>query len=292
MTNLFQQNHLIQSFNRAAATYATAVDLTQEIGQRLLERLDLMRLQPQTIVELGCATGHVSTLLTQRYPDAQVFGIDLAINMLLQAKQTTTALANKLHFICADANVLPFATQSIDFIFSNLMFAWCLPLEALLAELKRILKPQGLLLFTTLGPDTLIELKNCWTSVDNKHSHIHPFLDMHDIGDSLLHAKFLDPVMDMEKLTIHYALLQTLFTDLKNLGMHNTSSQRTQGLTTPRQLALVKENYESYRNSLGKLPATFEVIFGNAWSHDLSESSVNSQNEVIIPITKIKRKHI
>jgi len=289
MPKPFVQKQVIQTFNRAAATYASAIALPKETGLRLVERLDLIRLQPEIIVELGCATGYLSKLLTQRYRHAKVFGVDIAINMVLQAKRQTRRLFSRERFVCADANRLPFADQSVDLVFSNLMLAWCNDIDALLLELRRVLKPNGLFLFTTLGPDTLQELKHCWHNIDH-HLHVHPFLDMHDIGDSLVKAKFLDPVMDMEKLIFNYSQLQLLMRDLKALGMHNIAAEKNKSLTTPRQLQKLNQAYENYRTATAMLPVTFEVIYGHAWSHDLPLSTTTASGEVIIPITKIKKK--
>lgn len=290
MNSPFELKNILQTFNHAASTYATANMVPKEIGQRLLERLELMRLQPAVVVDLGCATGYLGKQLAQRYRNAKILGVDIAINMVKQAKRQTRWLSRE-RFICADANYLPLADQSVDLVFSNLMFAWCRNINTLFNELRRILKPDGLLLFTTLGPDTLLELKHSWREVDH-YQHVHSFLDMHDIGDSLVKAKFLDPVMDMEKIIFTYAQLQTLLNDLKMLGMHNIISDRNKGLTTPRQFAKFTQAYNHYRNSDNTLPATLEIIYGHAWSCELAQSTVNTEGEVIIPITKIKRKHI
>ncbi len=290
MNNPFERKHLIRSFNSAANTYAAAVALPQEIGQRLIERLDLMRLQPNHILELGCATGYLSQQLAKRYPNAKVMGIDIAFKMVAHAKRQSRWLSHE-RFICADANNLPVADHSIDLIFANLTLAWCCNLDALLHELNRALKPQGLLLFTTLGPDTLQELRQSWAELD-RHQHIHPFMDMHDVGDSLVKNSFLDPVMDMEKLTVNYPQIASLIKDLKALGMHNCLTERKKGLTTPRQWQTFIKNYERYRTTADLLPVTFEVLYGHAWSHETTGSTTNNIGEVLIPVSKIKRKHI
>ena len=290
MYKQFEQKQLLLSFNRAANTYASAIALPKEIGLRLFERLDLMRLQPEVIVDLGCATGYLTKELAKRYRKAKVLGIDLAFNMVRHAKAQAGWLSRE-RFINADAYYLPLASQSVDLIFSNLTFAWCIDIDALLIELNRVLKPEGLLLFTTLGPDTLQELKQSWQTID-AYQHLHPFLDMHDIGDSLVKTRFQDPVMDMEKLTVNYSQLSTLMKDIKALGMHNIAVGKNHGLTTPRQLEKLKQAYEKHRDTAGILPTTFEVIYGHAWSHDSITFAANNVGEVMIPVSKIKRKHI
>lgn len=286
---MFSLKAIIHAFNRAAATYATAIALPHEIGQRLLERLTFIRLQPNVILELGCATGHLSQPLQQHYPKAQVLGIDVATPMLTMARRAARWRFKRPSFCGADMHALPLHDNSVDLIFANLTIAWSHNIDILFQELKRVLKPDGLLLFTTLGPDTLQELRKSWQSVDD-YCHVHPFLDMHDIGDSLIKAHFLDPVMDMEKLTVNYSTPSALMRDLKNLGMQNTITHKKQGLTTPRQLTKLVEMYKQlYETTTHQTPATFEVIYGHAWAPLVPFSSMNEQGTVVVPLQNVKK---
>jgi malonyl-CoA O-methyltransferase len=165
--------------------------------------------------------------------------------------------------VCADAVRLPFADGSVELILSNLMLQWCNP-DAVFAEFRRVLAPHGLLSFTTLGPDTLRELRSAWGEVDSR-SHVNQFIDMHDLGDALLRSGFAAPVLDVERYTLTYLDLRRVAADLKAVGAHNATRGRPKGLTGRRQFAAVQTAYEAFRQD-GRLPATYEVVFGHAWT--------------------------
>jgi len=172
----------------------------------------------------------------------------------------------------------------VDLIISNAMFQWCNDLERTFGECRRVLRPGGLLLFTTFGPDTLKELRAAWGQVD-RHSHISPFLDMHDIGDALVRARFADPVMDADRLTLTYDNVQGLMRDLKALGARNATAARPRGLTGRARLAALAAAYECFRRE-GRLPASYEVLYGHAWAPEASASRQVS-GEVAIPVSAI-----
>lgn len=275
-----------QSFNRAAARYDEAAVLQKEVGQRLLERLDYVRLQPECILDLGSGTGLCATALNQRYKKAHVISLDIAPAMLQQAKNKLSWLektfSGKQRFICADADFLPLQDQSVDMIISNLTLQWCPDLDHTFCELRRVLKPDGLLMFTTLGPDTLKELRQSWQAVD-ANIHVHPFVDMHDVGDALLRNRFADPVMDMETITMTYRDARTLMQDLKTLGAHNASPDRPKGLTGRRRLNTMLAAYERFRTD-NVLPATYEVVYGQAWTtHVKTSRQQPSEQELQVP---------
>jgi malonyl-CoA O-methyltransferase len=140
---------------------------------------------------------------------------------------------------------------------------WCNDLPATFVELHRVIKVDGLLMFSTFGPDTLKELRMAFNGVD-KHNHLNRFTDMHDIGDMLIHSGFAEPVMDMEYLTMTYDDVRGVFQDLKSIGAHNTTVGRSRGLMGKDTWGRIVENYERLRSN-GKLPATFEVVYGHAW---------------------------
>jgi malonyl-CoA O-methyltransferase len=252
-----------RAFERAAGSYDAAASLQQEIGSRLLERMDMVRLQPGRILDLGAGTGFFSAELQQRYPDAGVLAFDLALNMLRRTRGRGMD-ADRLQCVCGDGERLPFADDSFDFIFSNLMLQWCLDLERVFTELRRVLAPGGLLMFTTFGPDTLQELRASWSAADG-YTHVNVFPDMHDVGDVLLGTRWAEPVMDTERITVTYRELLTLMQDLKHIGAHNITAGRPRGLTGRQRLAQVTEAYEAYRRD-GVLPASYEVVYGHAWS--------------------------
>ena len=259
-----------RAFERAAATYDEAAVLQDEVGMRLLERLDLVRLQPDSILDLGAGTGKMTAGLMKRYRKARVVAVDIAHSMLQRTRRRGGWL-RRPRCICADAEQLPFAGNSFDLIFSNLMIQWCQPQDTLFGEFHRVLRPGGLLMFTTFGPDTLQELRECWARADDC-VHVNTFADMHDIGDALLQARLADPVVDAERITMTYADARRLMMDLKHIGAHNVTRGRPQGLTGRQRLRRVIEAYENYRQE-GVLPASYEVVYGHAWAPQSGRSS-------------------
>lgn len=252
------------SFDRAARDYDAAAFLQKEVGERLLERLDLMANVPARVLDVGCGTGRPTRELQKRYPKAHVIGVDLAPAMLKQAAKRQPWLGKRAEFICAEASELPLADASFDLIYASLILQWCEDLDATLLEWRRLLKPHGLLLFSTLGPDTLKELRASWSAADG-YNHVNRFLDMHDVGDAIIRAGFVEPVMDVEHITLTYADAAGLMRDLKTIGAHNVTAGRRRGLTGRGRLKAFSDAYEKFRNE-GRLPATYEVVYGTAWA--------------------------
>ena len=218
-----------RAFERAAAGYDSVAVLQKEMATRLLERLNYVRLAPRTILDLGAGTGLAVDELQRRYRQARVLALDFAFPMLRLARRRGSLLRRPT-CLCADAEALPLAEGSIDFIFSNATLQWCNDLDRTFVELRRVLAPGGLLMFTTFGPDTLRELRAAWAQADG-HGHVSPFLDMHDVGDALVRAGFEGPVMDAEQLTLTYQDLGGLINDLRGLGARNATRERSRGLT-------------------------------------------------------------
>ena len=184
---------------------------------------------------------------------------------MLQAAGRQQSWLRRFARLCADAERLPLANGSADLVISNLMLQWCDP-DAVFAEFRRVLAPQGLLTFSTFGPDTLRELRRAWAEVDS-HTHVHQFIDMHDIGDALVRGGFASPVLDVERYTLTYPDVRRVAADLKATGAHNATMGRARGLTGRRQFAAVETAYEALRED-GRLPATYEVVFAHAWTPD------------------------
>ena len=256
------------SFDRAARNYDAAAFLQKEVGERLLERLDLMANVPARVLDVGCGTGRPTRELQQRYPKAHVIGADLAPAMLKLAAKKQPLFGDwfgkRASFVCAEASQLPIADASCDLIYASLVLQWCEDLDATLLEWRRLLRPHGLLLFSTLGPDTLKELRAAWSSVDG-YVHVNRFLDMHDIGDALIRAGFVEPVMDVEHITLTYEHATGLMHDLKSIGAHNVTAGRRRGLMGRGRLQAFSAAYEKFREA-GRLPATYEVVYGTAWA--------------------------
>ena len=283
------------SFDAAAEHYDDVAVLQREIAERILERLDLVKLQPHTILDIGAGTGIATHALSKRYKKSRVIAFDLAPNMLKQARQRGNLLHKLMArrgFICGDAEHLPFADNSVDLIFSSSTLQWCSNLDHTFTELKRILKPGGLLMFSTFGPDTLKELRQSWQAADtnvdenpNKNIHVHDFIDMHDIGDAMLRAGLADPVMDVENFTLTYSDAYQLMRELKTLGAHNVATDRRHSLTGKSRVKKMLAAYETLRSN-GSLPATYEVVYGHAWAAELTSNNSTSR-DINIPLDQL-----
>lgn len=277
------------SFDRAAAEYDAAAVIQREIADRTLERLDVIRLMPGTVLDVGAGTGYCSRALAERYPKSRVVLADVAPRMLQHAR-AEAGLWNRLRqryvYLGADAEALPLADASVDLLFSNLTLQWCVDLDRAFREFRRVLTPGGLLMFTTFGPDTLKELRECWSRVDG-FTHTNAFVDMHDIGDALVRAQFADPVMDMEYLSVTYRDALDLMRDLKQIGAHNATAGRARGLTGRGRLRQVIDAYERYRQD-GVLPATHEVVYGHAWAPEQGVVQHRDGDETTISLGQLR----
>ncbi len=252
------------SFERAAQTYDAAAILQKLVRTEMLSRLDLVKIKPKVILDAGCGTGHASFALQKKFSRAQVLSLDIALGMLRKTHQQQPLL-NKLfrqkNLICADIEQLPIASNCLDMLWSNLALQWCNDLDAAFSEISRVLQPNGLLMFSTFGPDTLKELR---AASHNDNTHVSRFIDMHDIGDALTRAGFSAPVLDVERYTLTYDDVKSVMKDLKAIGAHNATAGRARGLQGRGFLQQLTQQYEQFRLE-GKLPATFEVIYGHAW---------------------------
>lgn len=276
------------AFNRAAGTYDAAAELQREVADRLLERLDWIKVQPAAVLELGCGTGYCTRALERQYRRARVWALDIAEAMLRHTRRRA-GWFSKTRYLCADVERLPLADRSVDMLFSSLTLQWSDNLDATFAEIQRVLRPGGMVMFTTFGPDTLTELRAAWSQVDG-HSHVNRFLDMHDVGDAMLRAGLSDPVMDVDRITVHYAEVRGLMRELKAIGAHNVTAGRPQGLTGRRRFELVEEAYESMRVERG-LPASYEVVYGHAWAGEGggASCSTSSGGETAISLQQLRR---
>ena len=251
------------SFEKAADSYDGAAVLQRQTAQEMLERLELVKNEPQVILDIGCGTGEATALLAKRYKKSKVIALDFAHSMLKHTRRRGSSWLKKQACVCADAEQLPIADASVDLIFSNATLQWCNDLEATFAGWLRVLKPGGLIMFSSFGPDTLKELRQAWATVDGT-SHVSPFLDMHDVGDALLRVGFADPVMDVERMTLTYPNVKGLMRDLKQIGAHNVTADRHRGLTGKGRMQAMTQAYEGFRKD-GQLPASYEVVHGHAW---------------------------
>lgn len=255
-------------FSRIAGVYDRGDFFAREVDRRMQERLDYVRLTPRRIVDLGCSRGASLAGLAARFPAAEVLALDNSQAMLVAGREPRPAWQRLLGLgrrdgqrICGDVERLPLAAGSAGLLWSNLLLHWLdNPLPAL-AEAHRVLEVGGLLMFSTLGPDTLHELRSAFS---DGYAHTQRFTDMHDLGDMLVECGFSDPVMDMEVITLTYDSVDALFAELRAAGSACAMKARRHGLTPPGRLAAMRQAYERLRSD-GRLPATFEVIYGHAW---------------------------
>ncbi len=278
------ENFQIQkSFNRAATSYQSAALLQREVESRLLERLDYMRIVPDVVLDAGAGLCGASEVMASRYPQATVLSLDQAHGML------SNATRGRHRPVCGRMQQLPLQDSSVDLLFSNLALQWCTDLDRVFDEFRRVLKPEGIMLFSTFGPDTLYELRRSWSQVDSA-PHVNSFPDLHDVGDQLVGAGFMDPVMDMERITVTYDRVIDLMRDLKAIGAHNVDHQRHRGFTGKQRMQNMIDAYEAYRVE-DLLPATYEVVYGHAVSPDSGQPRREGDMQVTaVPLDRIPRR--
>ena len=266
-------------FDQIASSYEQNARIQLEISNRLIQRLDFIPYEANIILDAGCGTGNSLKKLAEHYPKAKISGIDLSDEMIKLAKKqggwfAKQKLSNQdmCHTLIDD--------NSIDFIFSNLALPWVTDIDACFSEWQRILKPGGLLLFSTFGPDTLKQIKKSWASVDPKHKMMN-FIDMHNIGDSLLKSGLAEPVMDVEKIANHYTSLEELFEEIKGNGSFSFLSEN-QNLRPDQKLRDGMQKYIEENNPThNDIEVTWEVIFGHAWGSELKNSNLNDDTFII-----------
>lgn len=258
---------LKRNFGRAAATFGHGDALHREVARRMHERLDYIKVTPDRVLDLGCGPGADMGALAARYPTTRVTGVDIAQAMVRRAVPRTSLLkrwfGKPSSAVCADMAALPFADGSFGMIWSNLVLHWLDDPAQAIGEARRVLVSGGLFMFSTLGPDTLKELRSAFARADDG-LHVKRFIDLHDIGDLLVATGFGTPVMDMEIITLTYESTERLFADLRATGSVNAMRGRKRGLTGRGVLARMRSALEVSRKA-GRLPATFEVIYGHAW---------------------------
>jgi malonyl-CoA O-methyltransferase len=247
--------------DRASATYDEHAVLAARLRAQMIERLGWIAFEPEVVLDLGCGTGGGANALANRWPKARIIALDFAPGMLRECARHD--VAGRCERLCADAFDVPLPDASVDLVFSNLLLPWCEDLDALFAEVARLLRPRGLFTFSTCGPDTLAELRDAWRRADDG-THVHPFTDMHDIGDGLIRAGLVEPVLDVSRFTLTYPDLAAVTRDLRSTGAQNAAADRPRGLTGRARWQAVAHGYESHRRD-GLLPATVEAVFGQAW---------------------------
>ena len=247
------------TFERIAGRYEQHAALEQEVCTRLLERTAFNRHSPLRILDLGCGTGAGSAQLKRTFRKAQVVSLDTSLAMLSQARHRSSML-RPLKTVCGDIGALPFAARSADMVFSNLASYWCPEPMAMFAEFRRVMRPDGMLLFSTFGPATMNELGDAWAGVDEE-VELPVFPDLLEIGNALVAAGFREPVMDREMITLSYPQLDALFDELEATG--TSMLVRGWGRWKTARTAL-KQAYAPILKD-GKYPLSFEIIYGTAF---------------------------
>lgn len=245
------------SFSRSARSYDSVASLQREVGTRLLGSLEQVPAEPERILDLGCGTGYFSTALRERYPQADYIGLDLAQGMIDVARQRYPDAA---HWMVGDAESLPLAASSVDLVFSSLAIQWCYQPRNLFAELARVLRPGGRCVFTSLGPETLRELRAAWAAVD-EHQHVNTFLPAQALESAVGTLPEVALGLEAETFSMEYPRVRDLLAELKTLGAHNVNRDRPAGLTGRKALQGMLDAYEQWRTR-GQLPATYDVLFG------------------------------
>jgi malonyl-CoA O-methyltransferase len=267
----------------APARIADSDFLRREISGRMHERLGLVKLHPQQVLDAGCGEGADLSLLQEQYERAEVIGLDAAPAMLAMARERRIVAQSSMNrllakwlpeslrsgaapdsgLLCGDFAQLPLKSASFDLIWSNLALHWHPQPDRVFAEWRRVLRTDGLLMFSCFGPDTFKELRTAFASVDAA-PHVLPFVDMHDFGDMLVNAGFSTPVMDMETITVTYQSAAKLLADARAWG-GNPLATRRRGLLGPTAHRNLVAALERTRRSDGKLALSFEVIYGHAF---------------------------
>ncbi|ADG14375.1 methyltransferase domain-containing protein [Paraburkholderia atlantica] len=282
----YDSRRLMRIFDRRAATFDEVAFLPREIAQRMRERLDYIKVAPSSVLDAGCGAGEDIPALRERFPEAPVFGADLSRGMLRRALRHDAgdtswrrflppSLGKALgargpRFAQADFSALPFAAGAFEFIWSNLALHWHSRPDLVFPEWQRVLKVNGLLMFSTLGPDTLKELRGAYAEIEAAHGvasrkHVIDFVDMHDLGDMLVEAGFEIPVMDQETLTITYKSPESLLADVRRWGAYPFERDAHDGALARRLHKALLAALEARRRADGTIALTFEVIYGHAW---------------------------
>ncbi len=272
-----------RAFDRAA-DFDSACFIHDAARERLLERLELVNLAPRTIVDLGCATGRGAAALAARYAGARVLAVDASTGML---RATVRQHGERVAAIGGDAEQLPLRSHIIDLLFASLVLPWCRP-DIVFAEAARVLAPGGVLLFATLGPDSLAEIRRAFAAVDNR-IHVHAAFDMHDLGDLAMKSGLAEPVLDVDRLTVTYAEPARLWRDLNAVAGGNVAGGRRRELTG-------RGRWSRFERTLAprlgeRFAVTVELIFGQAFGRGpvQTQRRAGGATEIAVPIERIGR---
>ncbi len=251
-----------QRWNRAAGSFDSADFVHRQTRDGLFDRLQPMRLQPRTIVDLGAATGTASVKLAKQFRRADVIAVDNSPAMLALAAKKRPWFS-KMKVVEADARAVPLDDHSVDLVFCNLLLPHVDDISAVFAEAARLLRKDGLMMFSTLGPDTFIELRRAWQRIDD-HRHVTDFSDMHDVGDAAVRAGLREPVLDVDHLAVSYRSTNSLFADLTAAGARGPLPERPPGLTGRQRFRSFCDALDSEARD-GAFQVSLELVYGHCW---------------------------
>ncbi len=266
-----------KSFDNSSDLYDENSLIQQEVANRLIDRLKYLKFKPLNILDIGSGTGYLAKKLQLFFPEAKLFCLDLSENMSVVCKSKN----KDMYVICGDAEFMPLINSSFDLVISSFTFHWCKNIKKIFSDVRNILKENGIFIFSTVGPDTLIELKNTFKKIDN-HQHVNNFSDMHTFGDLLLSVNFSDPVMDVDRITVKYKTLNELLKSLKNTGSNIVMTDERKFLGH----GIISKIRGLYQQNIGNnvFPATYEIIYAIAWKNLPKNFDVD---EKVIQIKKI-----
>jgi len=268
----------------------------ETISQQVLDRLPLLLIEPTRILDLGCGVGAQMSALSVMYPACEVTGLKLAFSSNTTARpgrksagSTAKKLLSKFKFsnkklaqniVLGDPHSLPFDDGKFDLVVSNLCLPFCQNPGEVFKEVSRVLSPGGTFLFSSLGPDTLLEYRQLWASIDT-YPHVSGLIDMHDLGDAMLKAGLADPVLDRDSLNDDYPSVAALEDELQVFGLVNMAHGRRKGLMTPRLASFVRS--EASRFTVG-----LELVHGHAWKAEFSSKRHSSNEEFRFPVSELQ----
>ncbi len=277
------------AFNRHTHWPDACYQVIDTLGMRLLERLAAVKYKPGVILDVGSGTGAMTQRLSAQYPKARIYALDWAHQRNRVMMSKSKRWSRRIHALTAHMQHIPLADNSVDLLFSHLALYWSQHPGAVMSECQRVLKPGGLLMFTSLGPDSYRELRQAWVEVDTR-PHVNVFLDLHEWGDAMLAAGLQDPVMDVERLTVTYQDVATILQDLHLLGQTNRHPQRRRGLMGRQRWRAMLAAYQHLQLPNGLYPVSLEVSYGHAWGGDVSVplQRVNNEGEVLVDVSILK----
>jgi len=248
-----------QSFSKAASDYDLAAVLQRQVGERLLERLQEIPCAPKTILDVGAGTGYCTARLAGMFPEAELLALDIAEGMLRILRERP-GLGGRARRICGDGESLPLRAFSVDLVFSNLALQWCAELPVVLAEFRRVLRPGGMVIFSTFGEGALCELRAAWAKAD-AYSHVNAFVSRASVEAALVGADFGDCSISGERRVFAYPSVEALLRELKTLGAHNVTQNRPRHLTGKGVFRSMSQAYADSSEE-GRIEASFEIVYG------------------------------